>query len=957
MFNTHLNRFDEKYLYQRNFTFLNSFSNKIYENSQFLIEAINYNKNNCNNRNQNNNIYDQYTPELNNNMTRTQPNFYNKYDYYKFKSYCYQNNFCENSNMVEQMMKNDEKKLKILSQNYNENYNDIINKDIATYPYGINLNISNYETQEPINKNNNNPDFKLFKKIKGNNNCTKKRMITSKSFSNIFYNISNKIKLTKYKPKGKILNKIEKANLSFGPYNKYHSVSNSNNTFNDFSKNKSISKKDYNCEVSSLNILQENYQKRIESFINKLEQYFIYSIKYFFAFFIHRLNIYAKIREIKFINFPFLLHKSIKRKDYTTYKNTFNNKINKSMENSNIPEDNILRNEKKNNICEKRIKENIHYNHKFKDIKINKKHVQFSRDNYIYKNIKTTKKIITNLNTKDKTEQNINTNFNSNGLKSTNYKSSLEISRKISNNSLTPNKTNIDTFSEGSENIIINKYSRNKDSAYYKSRNKNSIYNICITQNRDNIYSKKKKEIYKKPNIEDLKIFKIDKKLNNPKNNNNFNKQVESPIKSLIIKKKNISKGNCFEKNEKDILKEIIIKELQSQDKRINIFIKYMFSDKSINDFKKAKIRRKILSFQTIKNIFLDNHVDILKPLKIESFDLCPMITILKTNITSNDNDKLEKDKKLSNLNNILNCLYQKYIAYFLELFFNNFESLYYKKNNLICNLDDTTKINELNNINISCITNNLTDNREKEIIVEENYSLNNDIDNDLHSSNNKKENGSSEICLSDKIIFLDNKINEKYINTNDNIHFNERLNPIRNAINYYNIQEKNIKKQNNKEDMNIKLEKWKSGTMDEKKLFRIKIEKFKICRSLLKNIDIKKEKIGKIKIDKIKNLIGIIENRSDDNYNNSLKLLKDNFETWRKNIGQINSRNINHLNANNIENFIGFEENKNINKLASPENNHSKNNINNIVDINTTGNNKIANNDNFDVIIDKKEF
>ena len=226
-----------------------------------------------------------------------------------------------------------------------------------------------------------------------------------------------------------------------------------------------------------------------------------------------------------------------------------------------------------------------------------------------------------------------------------------------------------------------------------------------------------------------------------------------------------------------------------------------------------------------------------------------------------------------------------------------------------------------------------------------------------MHSSNNKKENGSSEICLSDKIIFLDNKINEKYINTNDNIHFNERLNPIRNAINYYNIQEKNIKKQNNKEDMNIKLEKWKSGTMDEKKLFRIKIEKFKICRSLLKNIDIKKEKIGKIKIDKIKNLIGIIENRSDDNYNNSLKLLKDNFETWRKNIGQINSRNINHLNANNIENFIGFEENKNINKLASPENNHSKNNINNIVDINTTGNNKIANNDNFDVIIDKKEF
>ena len=106
-----------------------------------------------------------------------------------------------------------------------------------------------------------------------------------------------------------------------------------------------------------------------------------------------------------------------------------------------------------------------------------------------------------------------------------------------------------------------------------------------------------------------------------------------------------------------------------------------------------------------------------------------------------------------------------------------------------------------------------------------------------------------------------------------------------------------------------------------------------------------------------IKNLIGIIENRSDDNYNNSLKLLKDNFETWRKNIGQINSRNINHLNANNIENFIGFEENKNINKLASPENNHSKNNINNIFDINTTGNNKIANNDNFDVIIDKKEF
>ena len=187
----------------------------------------------------------------------------------------------------------------------------------------------------------------------------------------------------------------------------------------------------------------------------------------------------------------------------------------------------------------------------------------------------------------------------------------------------------------------------------------------------------------------------------------------------------------------------------------------------------------------------------------------------------------------------------------------------------ILSNANIAIKDDELNKINISCITNNMNDNNENEIIVEENYSLNNDIENNLLNNN---ENIQTANYLNE-FDFIDKMILSDYIRKDNS---NQRRNTSPNLI-YNNINENEIDVVKNK------LEKWNYGTVDEKKLLRTKISKFKVCKSILKNIRIKCDKNNgnKERNDKLKKIIDLIKIKSDCDYN-YFELLKHCFEIWR---------------------------------------------------------------------------
>ena len=172
---------------------------------------------------------------------------------------------------------------------------------------------------------------------------------------------------------------------------------------------------------------------------------------------------------------------------------------------------------------------------------------------------------------------------------------------------------------------------------------------------------------------------------------------------------KNSSLGNKKDiKKFSDTLSEIIIKDLSTSDKKIHITIKYLISEKASKDFTKAKIRRKLLSLKKNKNIFFNNDIKLLKIEKKDSFELGPVLIVLKTNIENRENIE---NKKIIKMCNILNSFYQKYIKYLSQFFLNKFRSCYF---NLI-------------DINLSCISDSIIKNNENDNIVEDDYSMNNE--------------------------------------------------------------------------------------------------------------------------------------------------------------------------------------------------------------------------------------
>ena len=413
-------------------------------------------------------------------------------------------------------------------------------------------------------------------------------------------------------------------------------------------------------------------------------------------------------------------------------------------------------------------------------------------------------------------------------------------------------------------------------------------------------------------------MFKIDKVSNFPNNKIYSDNKIELSIKSMILKKKKFSKPfkssngqKKIESNQNYEFKEIIIKDIRSNDKRINISIKYIISEKYLKGFTKAKIRKRLISLKNIKNIFINNDIELLKPMKVESFDYIPVITIVKVNIEDNDYDNKNKEtnKKLCDIIDIINSLYKKYIIYFGKYFLNELEN----SNNhikLISNGNLSEKENEFNNINISCISNKINKNQENEIIIEENYSLNKDIENILINNNEKIE---TEKYISDmdhinKMISPENSENENFL-VNENYRINNRENiklsvvdinqPKKNKKfdynNNYQLNQNIIK--NDKDVETKQLKELDCDSIKKNKLFAIKISRHKICKNILKDIKIKREKIDKDRILKMKNLFFILENKLNRMNIHYLELIKYNFDRWKQIISKTN-----------IENY-GFED------------------------------------------------
>lgn len=739
-------------------------------------------------------------------MAKTQPNFYNKYSSYKSSSN--NNKDCEiKENIYLQNIKEEEKKLKILNQNYCENYNDVMQKNIKTYPYGINLNISNIETRELVDiKYNNNS----CKNLNSFNKYPSKRYSISKSFTKFAPNTSYK---SNYNNRKYVLsqekNKDEKINHSFDSH-----LLNQEKKLYKYSKTCSNFHIDYQRK-------RNRQFKKVKLFINILEEFMIQTIHIFFAFFIHRLKLYNKFKNILNLENLFLLSKKLEQNNNNTYDPSFN----KTLINFKNKRDFISINqiEKTKNNKELYISHLKNANTPI-NLKLNvnaKKHVQFNKNCFNNKINKTSKNINISSDIKYNSNQNSNMNistaFKSNELKSTYSKSNYEMNENISNISLTPYKKNIEVFS----NDKGNKFSRNRDFSDDEFKENSNYLSAQIN------FSKNKTLIYTKPRIGNNMIMKFDKKNNNMK----FQNKKDSSIKSLIIKKKVIKPSKKSEKiklkcKSENVLSEIIVKEIQSIDKRINIFIKYIISETDIKQFTKEKIRRKILSINRYKNIFINNNIDMLKPVNIESFDLGPVITILKTDIKNNEiNNNLfineKRKEKLINMLNILSLLYQKYIIYLYDFFFDEFQNTDIYNISVVSNANIAIKDDELNKLNISCISNNISGSKDNEIIVDDYYSLNNDIENNFL---NEKE----KFKPIKNIISYDNNGNEKYNN---------------NSILKRNLIDNNHIKEIDTNIVKNKLEKFNYSTLDENKLLRTKISRFKTCKSILKNIRIKNDK------------------------------------------------------------------------------------------------------------------
>ena len=544
--------------------------------------------------------------------------------------------------------------------------------------------------------------------------------------------------------------------------------------------------------------------------------------------------------------------------------------------------------------------------------------------------------ISNNLNLKEKSRcgriQELKVNLskieNNNNVNNNDKVNSIEI---INNNNTEDNNNNLkkednNTFDpknrDNNENIIKKEETNSKTR---ETRDNNITNNNIEKDNNCEMIDSKNKNNENKENNEINNTNENDNK-NNPETitiNNNDNNDVNAMSND----------NNVIDTDESDdnVTKEIIVKDVSTKDKRLNVFIKYVeLSDfhtlnnefnniHLINSFQTDSIYYPPLYPKQLTQFYYNNYFYGNKNNKNNKIKLHKILSSIieeeeKSKAAGSINNSCFSDEDMSkNGNNYSHFFIQsiKYVSNFLQSIFDDKKKDFYfqfikilkkiKNEAFLRGLMNQKKLSSLNKTK-----DNDSNNSQNVILYNDNYN-DNDNDNDDISNLDSKNNDEKD----EKDTYKNDDSIEN--NKNDEDNFDENLNNI-------NIQKSTDENRNNTSPNNFcLLNEDKDNSYNDKSLRRnkssnnLRENKNKICYSALdtsrQNYENKNKKNKKIDDNKLKK---IFENVDD--YKN-LRLIKKHLEIWNKIKNEYKENNFNDK-KEDID--INIEDDKNKNMTIS---------------------------------------
>ena len=734
---------------------------------------------------------------------------------------------------------------------------------------------------------------------------------------------------------------------------------------------KRFSKKNRN-EIIGKNLskeyeLQEKYISKMKLFIDYIESFYIMSLNKFFRYFIKSLQTYNLLNITKNKDCEKLLKRYQKTRNIH---NNFNNNISYNSNNNNttyrskcnLNRINIIENYKtKDNSS--RIKSNVNPEiyipkNKIEHIKLSKNNISNNLSSNKIKNNVISSKFLYNKNIETTDNKNVlSTDYKSKNMQSTQEKKNLVKPNINKNNygiikknihlknisSFDINDAKINTFDEFNNNFIDKNNSKVKPIIYLKPKSRaQNLKKMIISKdkNSEKISNTNSKTLYNKKamnntmNINNNLNYMTNQNISKPSTSFQNSDSFVSPIKSRYPSKIDNYKKiyNIKKSNEhiisKNIAEELVIKHLNTHDKRLWVTIKYITSELSIQKFSKMKIRRRLVNLSNNKNIFLNNELKLLKPFHNDSLEIISPLSLVKTQMKSNhkisiipeEKEDINNSSKISDMIKIIQKYVKKNIRDFQKRFF---EYLKEKYNLSIISLSQRkafkmikNNFKNINDIDINKISNHILEDNDE--IEEKNISDNENI------TNSKQLLKKNEHCK--RNLFPD--ISLPSFNTEDNIFNYEKIN----YLNKSELCEKSdFSDTANGGEKNLNF----SGIFErpKKRPFRLKITKYKIFREIIsqnKKIKIKKDIIKEDEEMRKKNKIIYLLTDKFSDYNNGLRTIKNYFNIWKENI--INNNKIK-CNEQDIINDVDekLNEHKEERKNDNEEEDDDESNIDNL--------------------------
>ena len=480
------------------------------------------------------------------------------------------------------------------------------------------------------------------------------------------------------------------------------------------------------------------------------------------------------------------------------------------------------------------------------------------------------------------------------------------------------NQNNINKIIENNENNLEKnddkKYNKNEndDSMNVNENNKNEIIkieNIKKENNKNNIVENDNKNNINKNN--DIKEEKIDENLKNNKNEDNINDKNNNNNEVNRIKNKN-NLVNEEEEDETDenIPREIIVKDVSTKDRRLNVFIKYielLETNKIANSFTKPIILFQTdsiylpSSYQPKKKYYYGNTKEKSNKLELHKILSSIIEEEEKSKLAGSENNSIisEEDNHNGNFSHFY-IQSVKYITTFLQSIFDDkkkdkffifFKILKKIKNEaFLKGLMDQKKFETLTKLKNSNDEENENSSSREVLLYNDNYNYDDDIN-----------------CFSSKSIVIEEKNEEKNKNKNsDSIKKNQNENIIKNikenldedfvnkiknkkfasATNFYSLIEDkehlNLKKLNLSMNLNIIKKDNKLKNVSEEKSNKLNKKLELINNNKKSNEDKKEDKEEDKDVDSIKGLKKekekdlIINNEKNKNIFNAFRDFSD---------------------------------------------------------------------------------